>query len=78
MSADEIAELRKQLAGKDDILNTMKIKTKEFVQKLKDDHAAALAAAEQSLAAATQVMLCVFLLVSDLVFYSNCKRRSLD
>lgn len=55
MSADEISELRKQLAGKDDILNTMKIKTKEFVQKLKDDHSAALSAAEQSLVAATQV-----------------------
>lgn len=55
MSADEIAELRKQLAGKDDILNTMKIKTKEFVQKLKDDHAAALVAAEQSLITTTQV-----------------------
>lgn len=59
MASEEKAQLLQQLAAKDEMLNTMKIKTKEFVQKLKEDHAAAISAAEtnaqQALLTATQV-----------------------
>ena len=34
-------ELRSQLQKRDDVINMMKTKTKEYVQKLKDEHAEA-------------------------------------
>ena len=34
-------ELRSQLQKRDDVINMMKTKTKEYVQKLKDDQAEA-------------------------------------
>jgi hypothetical protein len=42
MSSEEAEQLRAQLASKDELLNSIREKTKVFVSKLKEDHDNAL------------------------------------
>jgi uncharacterized coiled-coil protein SlyX len=42
MMADEISQLKTQVAQRDEMINTMKIKMKDFVTKMKVDNEEAL------------------------------------
>ena len=55
----DVAQLSEQLKQKDEIINMMKSKTKDFVQRLKEDHAAQLAGKDALLLEAQQVGLIV-------------------
>lgn len=47
---EQVAALAQQVTQKDEMINILKIKTRDFVQNLKDEHATALRGLEEQLA----------------------------
>jgi hypothetical protein len=55
MSEAQILDLQKQVTQRDEMLQMMKVKTKEYVAKLKEEHAEVLTASNKSKEALVQV-----------------------
>jgi len=54
---DQLKQLNLQLLQKEETINVMKVRTREFVQNLKDEHAITLRNLEAALSAASEVRL---------------------
>lgn len=55
---DQLKQLNLQLLQKEETINVMKVRTREFVQNLKDEHAVTLRNMQAALSAASEVMDC--------------------
>ena len=77
---DQLKQLNLQLLQKEETINVMKVRTREFVQNLKDEHAVTLRNMQAALSAASEVMHCpqhkfLSLLVHNLPAALVCLRR---
>ena len=52
---DQLKQLNLQLQQKEETINVMKVRTREFVQNLKEEHAVTLRNMEAALGAASEV-----------------------
>jgi hypothetical protein len=57
MSEAQILDLQKQVTQRDEMLQMMKVKTKEYVSKLKDEHTEVLNSLNKSKEALFQVII---------------------
>ena len=54
---EQIKLLNQQLLQRDETINVMKVRTKDYVQRINEDHAAALRKLEAALSSASEVQL---------------------